>query len=423
MSLAIDPGDFENPHGVTAWSPDGGTLAQSNTVAHAGTFSAALTVTGSPAQAYIRAYGASAVPVVAGTLYETTMWVRSPSALDVLPAIDWFDASSVYIGGEYPAQQTLAVDTWTELQVTGLAPPGAAFAVYGPSAVSPTAGQILYADDVDFDYPAGAFTVTATEQDSFPPRVQIAVTGMTIGDSLEIFRQVAGELTAVRAGADDAVSDPAFIVIDAEIPFGVPVNYVAFVNGVGESTPQVTYTLPGGKVALTDAITGAAAEVIITAAGDRVYARDSARFRVAGRNLVVTGPVGQAEGSYELLTTTTTARNSLIALLSSATEGVVQIRQAGLSAASGDPYDGIDAYLAVDRFTERRFSQDGSDPRRLTTIDFAEVAGWAAELEARGFTLQDLSDYFGPTGTLQDVDDFPGPGGTLLDLALADWTP
>jgi hypothetical protein len=420
VSLAIDPGTFEA--GVGAWSASGGAVTQSSAQAHTGTYSALLTVSGTPGQAFIRAYGASAVPIVAGTLYQVDMWVRSPQALSVLPASDYFDGSSNYIGGDYPDAVTLVPNTWTYLTSTFLAPPGAELVVYGPTVLTPANGNTLFIDDVDIDYPAPTFAIDATEQDSWPPRVLVAVTGLTVGDQVIVYRSVGSVLTAVRGGTDEDVADTAFLVVDAEIPFGVPVSHVVYVNGVGFATDPVTYTLPGGKVALTDAITGAAAEVTIAAVGDLVHTRASARFRVGGRNLVVSGPMGQGEGTYELLVETTSAAENTMTLLRTATQGIVQIRQPGTSAVSGDPYDGVDAYLAVDKATIRRFSQDGSDPRRLITLDFAVVDGWAGALTASGFTLGDIADYFDPGATLQDLADF-FPAGTLLDVALADWTP
>lgn len=428
MSLAIDPGTFEDPQGVTAWSVTGGGLTRTSSLAHSGIYSALITVSGSPTQAYIRAYGASAVPVTPGTLYEVTMWVRSPQALAVLPAVDIYDGSSNYIGGEYPATVTLVPNTWTELALTFLAPPSSALVVYGPTAVSPANGNTLYVDDVDIDVPdPGGVSATATEQDSWPPRVQIAVTGLTAGDQVEVHRQVAGVLTLVRGGVLDDAVDPSFVIVDAELPFGVPVNWVVFVNGVGQTVAGDTYTLAGGNVAITDAITGAAAEVKIGADGGKTYARTATRFRVGGqnsrgRNMVVSGPIGQAEGSYEILTETTSARDNLLNVLATATQGIVQIRQSGAISATGDRYAGVDAYLAVDRVSERRFSQDGSDPRRLVTIEYAEVDGWASDLTASGFTLQDLADFFEPGDTLADLAAF-FPAGNLLDIALADWTP
>jgi hypothetical protein len=223
---------------------------------------------------------------------------------------------------------------------------------------------------------------------------------------------VGGERTAVRAGADDSVTDPAFVRVDAELPFGVPVHYVAVVNDDQEfATSPVTYVLPGGKVVVTDAITGAAAETVIVSWPDQVYDRQSSVFKVGGRNVAVVGDLGMATGDIELYTEQTSSHNTLMELLRTATEGVVQIRQPG-------GYDGIDSYQSVLGVTVRRYSQDGSDPRRTHVVRAAEVEGWAPALEATGFTLGDIADaYDGLT-----LNDLAADYATLLALAQGDFS-
>jgi hypothetical protein len=257
-------------------------------------------------------------------------------------------------------------------------------------------------------------TIAANEKDVYPVRIQIVVEGLTLGDDLAIFRVVAGQRTAVRGGTADDVTDTAYVTTDAELPFGVPVSYVAVVNGTTEYTTSVaTHTLAGGKVAVTDAISGQAVEVVIVSAGPKQYARDSVRLRPAGRNVVVTGPAGQAEGSYQLYVETAAAREDLLALLGTATEATIQLRQPG-------GYPGYDAYLTVDAWTEDLMSDDGSDQRRLITINWAETDGWADELTARGTTYQELIDFYA-TGTYADlVNDYAGQ--TYLDLIQADFS-
>jgi hypothetical protein len=129
--------------------------------------------------------------------------------------------------------------------------------------------------------------ITVTEQASWPPRTQVAVTSLDAGDNVEVYRVVAGVWTLLRAGSVVGATDPSFLVVDAELPFGVPVSYAVYVNGFEHLTGPATYDLPGGRVALSDAITGGVAEAIIGSAGDRVFSRRSARFQVNGRNLVV----------------------------------------------------------------------------------------------------------------------------------------
>lgn len=230
--------------------------------------------------------------------------------------------------------------------------------------------------------------ITATAQDVWPPRVLVSVTGLTVGDAVMVYRVVEGTRTPVRAAADDSVADTSFLRTDAELPFGIPVSYIAIVNGSSEyTTSPVTYELPGGKVAVTDAISGESAEGVIFAWNEKAYDRQSSVFKVGNRNVVVSGDMGMFEGDIEFYTQSTSARDNLVEVFKSATESVVQVRQSG-------EYDGVDAYLAVLGMSERRFSQDGTDPRRIIAIRAAEVEGWAPALEARGFTLQDIADAY-----------------------------
>lgn len=259
-------------------------------------------------------------------------------------------------------------------------------------------------------------SIVAIKQDVYPPRVLVTIQGLTIGNSVSVYRVVAGQRTPVRAARLASANDTSYLVVDAELPFGVPVGYVAVVNNSAEvATSTPTYVLPGGKVALSDAVTGLSAEVVLLAAGDRVYDRESVRFRVGSRNVVVSGPWGQFEGTYDIFVESTSQLDNLMALLANATESVVQIRQPG-------GYDGVDAYVAVDRVNERRFSQDGSDERRVVTIQFAETEPWPDELSSRGYTLQDIYNHYGPTGTLNDIsNDYPFPQ-RLLEVAVGDFS-
>ncbi|MCT2277989.1 hypothetical protein M3G91_10165 [Micromonospora chalcea] len=242
--------------------------------------------------------------------------------------------------------------------------------------------------------------ITATVQTTWPPRVLVSVTGLTVGDGIELYRESSGRRTLVRAGASDAVADPSFLRTDAELPFGVPVSYVATVNGDTEYvTAPTVYALPGGKVAVTDAITGDSAETVIMAWPERARTRQASRFDVGGRTVVVSGPMGQPSGDVELFTASTAALEDLVGVLSTATEGVVQVRQPG-------GYDGVDSYLAVLGVVDRRFSQDGSDPRRIVVVQAAEVEGWAPQLEARGSTLQDIANSYDVAGPAMNANPF-----------------
>ena len=255
--------------------------------------------------------------------------------------------------------------------------------------------------------PAASFT--ATEQAVYPPRVLLSLTDLTIGDAVQLYRQVSGARTEVRAASSAAVTDPSFLRVDAEVPFGVPVTYVAVVNGVEYSTGATTYTLPGGKVALSDAVTGLSAEVTILAWPERQWQPRSTTFGVGGRNVVVSGPRGQYTGTVELYVEATSSLENLYALLDGATQGIIQVRQPG-------GYDGVDAYWVVVSIPERRFSQDGTDERRVIALDVVEVEPWAESLEALGYTYEDLEvAYTGLT-----YGDLAGDYATYLALAQAD---
>lgn len=254
---------------------------------------------------------------------------------------------------------------------------------------------------------------TAVEQDAYPPRVLLTLTGLAVTgtpDAAELYRVVGGERTSVRGGSLEAATDPSFLRVDAELPFGVPITWLAVVNGEDEYTVgPITYTLPGGKVALSDAIAGTAAEVVILAWPEKDYNPQRSEFKVGGRNVVVSGDFGMFTGTIEFFLENTSSLDNLMSILATLTGNVAQLRQAG-------GYDDIDCYIAILGATKRRFSQDGSDQRRIVVLRVSETESWAPALEARGFTYQDLADaYDGLTYA-----DLAGDYSTYLALAQAD---
>lgn len=257
-----------------------------------------------------------------------------------------------------------------------------------------------------------AATIALTEQPSWPARVLVSVTGLTLGDSVSVYREVGGQRTLLRAGSSTAVTDPSFLVLDAELPFGESVTYVAIVNeGVAYTSATTTYTLVGGKVAITDALTGLAAEAVIQEWTDKDFDRRSSMFRIGARNVVVSGALGQFTGSLTLYTETTSSADNLMNVLRNATGGTVQIRQPG-------GYDDIDAYLVVTRVTKTRYDvTDGTDDRRLFVLDVVETDQWSTSIAATGYTLQDIADAY--TGlTLADIaNDY----STLLAISQEVW--
>lgn len=266
-------------------------------------------------------------------------------------------------------------------------------------------------------YGAGVYgansQLTLTTQTVYPSRVLVSATNLASGQVVTISRTPAGSTvrTIVRSADEVEMTSDTLVRTDAEQPFGVLLTYRLTIDGVDNDSETITVTLSGGKVALSDAISGEAAEVVVMSWPSKKRERQSTVFAVGGRNIVVSGQRGGWSGTVEVFVENDESKNAVLDLLENATSGVLQIRQSG-------SYDGVDAYISVLADDEVRYSQDGSDERRTIALDAVEVNGWAPSLEAPGFTLQDLADAFPSPDDLADINSaYPG---TLLDIALAD---
>jgi hypothetical protein len=283
----------------------------------------------------------------------------------------------------------------------------------GAGSLTVTGGASAVSSAILFTvHPAASLAVTT--QVVYPSRVLVSLTGLVAGyDTVALYRSVDSVETLLRAGTANPTADTSFLTVDAELPFGVPVTYVAYVNGSARyATGATTYTLAGGKVALTDAVTGLAVETVIFAWDEIDRDRSASVFRVGGRNVVVMSDLGQYEADITFFFDTDDGNAQMTELLENATEGTVQIRQPG-------GYVDVDSYAAITTAKITRFSQDGSDPRRTWTVHAVQVDGWAPSLAATGWTLQDIYDHYGATATLQDLsNDY----ATLLAVAQADWS-
>jgi hypothetical protein len=180
---------------------------------------------------------------------------------------------------------------------------------------------------------------------------------------------------------------------------------------VASATP-VTVTLPGGKVVVSDAITGLAVETVITAWPDRVHDRPGTQYKVGGRTVIVSSPRGSGTEQVEFLTETESARQAMNDLLDTATSNIILVRQPG-------GYPGVDGFYAVTSDTESRVAQDGKLERRLWTMDLIGSDTWAPALEATATnTYQQVADaYDGLTYA-----DLQGDFGTYLEIATFDWS-
>lgn len=299
----------------------------------------------------------------------------------------------------------MLVQLYTQLQTTAADITGSAAVVTGGTA------QIGRGSIVALR-PAPAIAVTAF--DLFPPRNAVSVTGLTPGDDVLVYRIVDGERTLLRGGSASTVTDTSLVVVDGELPFGVPVSYVAVVNSVAEyETAQATYTLPGGKPVLSDAITGESSQFVIVSWPEKQYQRQASVFAVGGRNVVVSGDLGMFEGRIEIFFEAWSSSEQFLELLNGATEGVLQLRRPVAG------YDGVDCYLAVLGANETRFSQDGTDERRTWVLEVAETESWSDGFTARAFTYADVTTFYTGLTYADLLDDH----ARYVDLLLADFTP
>jgi hypothetical protein len=234
-------------------------------------------------------------------------------------------------------------------------------------------------------------SIEATEVDVWPPRVLLAATGLSAGHTVTIYRGALGVRTPVRGADAITTTDVSLVRVDAEEPFGIQLTYVLSVDGIDVDSTVITVNLPGGDVvAATDAVTGAAASIRVVAWPERTRARQATTFTVAGRAIVVAAPRGGFSGQLDVYTDTTAAADNFDALLQHATAATIQLR-APIPLDPAKHYDRFDCYIAVLADTEKRWSQDGSDPQRLWSLDVVEVGPWDPSLSTRGFTYGDVA--------------------------------
>lgn len=143
---------FENADFTTYWLASGGTVAQSNTFAQAGTYSARLTVAGSPTQAYIYPDTATAAPRVSpGDSITFSGWVRvAVNQTDVRMTADWLDENGGYLStSDSGAAGLTSAAGWVQRSFTATAPAGAHYVHYHPTILSsPSNGTLLYMDNL-----------------------------------------------------------------------------------------------------------------------------------------------------------------------------------------------------------------------------------------------------------------------------------
>lgn len=181
-SVAIVDGTFELGS-VGTWSVTGGTLDPSTAQAHRGSWSALLTVSGSPPNALIRDH--TTVAASPGQTFTARMWVRCSVARNVLAVIDFYNGAS-YLSSAF---NTVAVtaNTWTEITVSGTAPASTTRLEYGPTMdASPANGTTLYIDDIDIirtDLQTGRQLATVTRG------VNNITKALAAGEEIHVFKR------------------------------------------------------------------------------------------------------------------------------------------------------------------------------------------------------------------------------------------
>jgi hypothetical protein len=260
----------------------------------------------------------------------------------------------------------------------------------------------------------GLTSLSLVVQTIYPDRVLLTVTGLVDGQVYSITRRVAGstERVPVRGASEVVVTSDAAVKVDAEAPYGEELTYTLTVDGVDLESELITLTLSGGHVALSDAISGNAAEVVIYAWPEKRRERASSVFAVGGRNIVVSGQRGGFSGQIDSFVETDDSKNQVLNLLQNATSGIIQIRR------PAPIYDGVDCYVSVQSDAEVRWSADGSDPRRIISLDVVETRPWAPALESSTFTYQDVADFY--TGLTYA--DWSADYATYLDAAVGDYS-
>lgn len=124
-------------------------VAQSDTQANTGSFSAEVTASGTPALAGIHPEAEHRAAVVPNQRYTVSFAAYSPAGhSDLRAAISFYDGSDALIATE-STTAPIAAATWEVHTSTHTAPPGAATAGYGPALVDPPDAMTLYVDDVE----------------------------------------------------------------------------------------------------------------------------------------------------------------------------------------------------------------------------------------------------------------------------------
>lgn len=191
--VALD-GGYET--GLTGWTAAGGSAVQSASFAHTGTYSAQLTVSGSPGTASLS--NTTMVATTVGASYTATAWAYATGAVaNVRISISWYNSGGTFLSSSLGSTVNLTGGVWQKLTVTATAPASGVKARYIPQIFSsPANGTVVYFDDADMVADAAGVT-------SSGPYTQLAF----------VTRSVNGAVLAHASGEAVTLHPPARAVI------------------------------------------------------------------------------------------------------------------------------------------------------------------------------------------------------------------
>lgn len=363
---------------VSPWNITGGTKVRSTTEVFDGTYSLAVTATGT---ADMVVQLATSIPVTVGSAYQFSplFWPATPSGTTTIQ-LDWLDGSGDIVQSTtsdfvLPPGST---STWYSDTAGDLCP--ATAVSLQPSLIfrAPTSGEVFYLDDMFAG--AGGLAATVAEL-SGEYAAQISIQGLTTSGATfyTLQRMLAdGTLVPVRGETGDLTNVPIVgdvaVVTDYEAPLGVPVRwYVQIGDGVGDiyvdfTTSPLTLTEPPrnylvAKDPLLPARNGA---FIVSAPADWTRAASSAVFQPRGASL----PIVRYDkrkgrtGTLVLLTATDDERQQLEWMLATGNTLLLQ-------APTGTGWD--DIYVQVGDVVEPRTVPTAADTTRLWSLPLTEV--------------------------------------------------
>lgn len=252
-----------------------------------------------------------------------------------------------------------------------------------------------------------------------PQLVQVTVTGIPAGHTVDIYREVQGlDLARVRGGFGVTPSTDALLTLDASAPIGRPIVYVVRLTSPTGAVTEVsaapitrTDTHDAerlGRHVLVDPTTGHAVRVDVLNDPDerRNDARHAVLYPAARSRPVVLHDVRASDTGTLAFTTTDPA----------ATTALNRLLQPGRAVASLHAHDACDIpageILALGTVTRSRWGRYG---RRVWAADFVVIDEPDPHRMIPSTTLADLHNYV-PT-TLADIATL---WPTLLTLAQDD---